>query len=457
MSYNYNKNRSHYYNRFRDDEDNEDKNYGRSNKSNTWTVVSNRKYRERFDRNDRFDRNKRIGRFDKHNRKDSNSEFIIKNTCDNKDDFLDSEFKELSSGDSKELLSVDSKELPSIDQDIKSDIDCNSDYDGETLRYKNENYKKILCKNIHSIGRCVYTNKCLYAHSLDEQNVESIRSIAYDMIKKDIDLSNIDLSKNKNLYTNLLILSKLCQQCEDGTCTGGYNCKHGACDKIYVICQIDLNKGTCEGGCGKLHLTKKGLVPYGVNIVKNLKAKVVIPKATIINDDFFKKLNDNISKTNLQNNIDDPRKFTISKYSSDCSNDIDNIKPVKPIKNEVLHGLNENNLQESRESIENNSQDTISDSYSSDNDVEDENTWANIVKNDKSHNSNDDKSYKSQKNHDNIDDIASDDSTDSIKSNDSDDDLLRKLPDITTEVFDITFNRDKKLTKSIFKIDMMCV
>lgn len=161
---------------------------------------------------------------------------------------------------------------------------------------KQDNYKKILCKNINSIGKCIYMNKCLYAHSLEDQNVDSIRAIAYNMIKKDMDLSNIDLTTDKLLYNTLLSLSKLCQQCEEGICTGGYNCKHGACDKIYVVCQIDLNKGTCTGDCGKIHLTKRGLVPYGVSIVKNLKVKITIPEATIINDDFFKKLNDNIVK-----------------------------------------------------------------------------------------------------------------------------------------------------------------
>lgn len=158
---------------------------------------------------------------------------------------------------------------------------------------ENENYKKILCKNINNVGKCIYNNKCLYAHSLEEQNVDSIRILAYDMIKKDDDLSHIDLSKNKHLYNNLLSLTKECQQCLDRKCTGGYNCKHGVCDKNYVICQIDLNKGTCEGGCKKIHLTEKGLIPYGVIIMRNLKIKPEIPKPVIINDDFFKFLEKN--------------------------------------------------------------------------------------------------------------------------------------------------------------------
>ena len=165
--------------------------------------------------------------------------------------------------------------------------------DSEEVRSRNENYKKILCKNINNVGKCIYNNKCLYAHSLEEQNVESIRIVAYDIIKKDDDLSQIDLSKNKHLYNNLLSLTKECQQCLDGKCTGGYNCKHGACERKHVVCQTDLNKGTCDGTCEKVHLTQKGLVPYGVNILKKIKTKPQIPKPIVINNDFFKFLERN--------------------------------------------------------------------------------------------------------------------------------------------------------------------
>lgn len=165
--------------------------------------------------------------------------------------------------------------------------------ENEETKLRNENYKKILCKNINNIGKCIYNNKCLYAHSLEEQNVEPIRVQAYNMIKKNEDLSQIDLSKSKHLYNNLLSLTKECQLCLDKKCTGGYNCKHGVCEKKYMICQTDLNKGTCDGNCGKKHLTEKGLIPYGVNIMKNFKTKPQIPKPIVINDDFFKYLEKN--------------------------------------------------------------------------------------------------------------------------------------------------------------------
>lgn len=169
---------------------------------------------------------------------------------------------------------------------------------------KSENFKTILCKNITSYGKCAYCDKCLYAHTLEEQNVEPIRKQAYKLIKNTENLSNIDLTKDQQLYENLLTLTKLCQYCEEKTCTGGYNCKHGACDKMYVICHMDLTKGTCDNKCGKKHLSKKGLIPYCVKVVKNLKTAVNIPSATIINDDFFKRLEENITNVKSTNDLE---------------------------------------------------------------------------------------------------------------------------------------------------------
>ena len=348
--------------------------------------------------------------------------------------------------------------------DIENDdnISINND------KYKNDNYKKILCKNINSIGKCIYTNKCLYAHSIDEQNMEPIRVIAYDMIKKNDDLSHIDLTKNKQLYNNLLALSKVCQQCDEGTCTGGYNCKHGACDKIYVICQIDLNKGTCEGGCGKIHLTKKGLTPFGVNVVKNLKSKVVVPKATIINEEFFKQLNNNIS----------------NKIESNQKHNNFNVKLKPALAASTPKFDNDNSLSENESDID--SDDNTNDDFMS---GDESNTWAMIVKND-SHvqpqirikkreiipqtnfvlsednvHSKTSNIFGLLKNQSTVCDNNTDMKNDSMSFEESDDDLFTKLDNTLDNIgqdsdsieYDMAFNREEKLKKSVFKIDMMCI
>lgn len=183
-------------------------------------------------------------------------------------------------------------------------------------KQRNDNYKKILCKNIINGNKCIYNDKCLYAHNLEEQNMDSIRKIAYDLIKKNDDLSYIDLSSNRLLYNNLICLSKVCSQCINGVCTGGYNCKHGACDKKYAICQTDLNKGTCNGECGYRHLTKKGLVPYGKCITMKIRYRT-LPKPTIIDENFFKNLSKVEEIDNIENNQNDEESDKLSVFSNE--------------------------------------------------------------------------------------------------------------------------------------------
>lgn len=124
------------------------------------------------------------------------------------------------------------------------------------------NHKKILCKNMIFNNECKYETKCLYAHSLDEQNVNYLRKSAYDVIKSKHDLSYINLQDEPELYKVLVQLSIYCHNCVNKKCTGGYNCKYGACKYEYVICLSDLNFNNCtDKYCNKVHLSKRGLKP----------------------------------------------------------------------------------------------------------------------------------------------------------------------------------------------------
>ncbi len=143
----------------------------------------------------------------------------------------------------------------------------NKKIDSDEAKYiskKKENHKKILCQNIIDDGYCKHDKECLYAHNLEEQNIDQYRKKAFDIINSH-NLSNINLndSKNKLVYKNLLILTNLCSKCIDGKCTGGYNCKYGVCKKELQICRNDLIYGNCfDIECDKMHLTYKGLQPY---------------------------------------------------------------------------------------------------------------------------------------------------------------------------------------------------
>jgi hypothetical protein len=137
----------------------------------------------------------------------------------------------------------------------------------------NENLKKILCHNIIYNGECKYGDKCLYAHNLNDQNINTRRKIAYDIIKSEDDLSNINLKLNNDLYRTLLELTRYCKNCNNNLCIGGYNCKSGAYDIKYCVCINDLNYGDCNNPkCNLLHLTKRGLIPYyQYNDIRNMK------------------------------------------------------------------------------------------------------------------------------------------------------------------------------------------
>lgn len=181
--------------------------------------------------------------------------------------------------------------------------------DSKHKTYTNRNLKKILCNHIITYGTCTYGDKCDYAHSLDSQNMDNNRKRAYDVIINYVNLSDIDLQKDHSLYRTLLMLTKICELCDSNKCTGGYNCKYGACRQEYIICVKDLNYGNCSGDCKFVHLTKKGLRCFYYNSYSS-KLMSNINKTTNIDE---QKLNKNIKSDNIQENIIDKNiEFTLS-------------------------------------------------------------------------------------------------------------------------------------------------
>ena len=60
--------------------------------------------------------------------------------------------------------------------DTYSSSDKQHDYSFQDIKRRffkkeNKNLKKILCHNILTFGSCNYGGKCLFAHKLDEQNI----------------------------------------------------------------------------------------------------------------------------------------------------------------------------------------------------------------------------------------------------------------------------------------------
>lgn len=190
--------------------------------------------------------------------------------------------------------------------------------DKKQTRQDNKNIKKILCLNVILYGSCGYGDKCLYAHKLSEQQIDSPRESAYNILMNVGDLSHIDLQKNHSIYRSLLELTKLCDQCELRKCTGGYNCKFGACDKKYHICIKDLNNGSCNNECECVHLSLRGLKPFYINnnIVSNITtntSRLTITPDINNNNKLDIELNDDLSTSSSDSELDDYEKSIFEK------------------------------------------------------------------------------------------------------------------------------------------------
>lgn len=118
------------------------------------------------------------------------------------------------------------------------------------------NNKTIICRNILQESKhCSHGNKCVFAHSLNEQYIVPNRKLAYDIIKKN-DAENIVI--DNDLYRVFLQMTRVCKQCVIGKCSGGFNCKYGVISEKYQVCYDDLVNNNCpNSNCNKIHLTKK--------------------------------------------------------------------------------------------------------------------------------------------------------------------------------------------------------
>ena len=124
-------------------------------------------------------------------------------------------------------------------------------------------WKRMLCKNMLSNGRCNYEKSCMYAHSLNDQLLLNVRHRVYNILIRKTDLSSINLVMDTELLDGIKSLTRTCLDCEAKTCVGGYNCRNGAVSTKLTICDRDFRSGDCKNiNCNMVHLTKQGLIPY---------------------------------------------------------------------------------------------------------------------------------------------------------------------------------------------------
>ena len=161
-----------------------------------------------------------------------------------------------------------------------------------------KNVKRMLCQNVLKDGICSYGSKCMYAHKLEEQNIDPTRKQAWSIILSEDRLDDIDLHKNYQLYQSLDQFTKICKQCEKNECIGGYNCDHGVFSQKYQICQSDINYGECKNDqCKLIHLTKRGLKPWFKNVININPQSATKIKGTLLNENFFHKNEKNEEET----------------------------------------------------------------------------------------------------------------------------------------------------------------
>lgn len=132
----------------------------------------------------------------------------------------------------------------------------------KSLKQGESNSKRLLCNNILVFGNCSYGDKCAYAHSLHEQKKDKAREKAYELISDCLNGADYvvdnDIYDDDELLKTLISLCKVCANCEENRCTGGYNCKFGACDKKFQVCGTDLDDCCHDIDCKYVHLSNIG-------------------------------------------------------------------------------------------------------------------------------------------------------------------------------------------------------
>lgn len=126
------------------------------------------------------------------------------------------------------------------------------------------NDKRLICNSVTSDGSvlnqrenfiCCHGPKCSYAHSLEEQRIDEKKlSIYRSILDKDQTLAiSEDPASYAEIYRGFIAASSICERCYSGECTGGYNCRNGACCHDLLICRDDLLTGCCTN---EIHLSK---------------------------------------------------------------------------------------------------------------------------------------------------------------------------------------------------------
>jgi hypothetical protein len=226
-------------------------------------------------------------------------------------------------------VATHTKEINSSEQEKKYKVSkpVGVNLSVNTLKKKpHKNVRRMLCQNVIKDGSCSYGNKCMYAHTLDEQNIDPPRKQVWNILLSTNSLESIDLQKNYQLYQCLEQLTKLCKQCDKNECIGGYNCDHGVFSEKYQVCQRDLDYGDCKDDtCRLVHLTSRGMKPWFNRTVKTtpFAALSSITSLSALQLQIMPKIKGTLLNKNFFNNddIENKDEETLSNFTDSSSED----------------------------------------------------------------------------------------------------------------------------------------
>lgn len=128
-------------------------------------------------------------------------------------------------------------------------IDHKNEHTFYNIPFKPITYKekRLICFSIINNEKCIYGSNCTYAHSLDDQKMDPDRLYLYQIVvdKNLMNFYSLINPKTDEIYNQLLFMTNICDKCLSKQCTGGYNCRHGICDRNLKLCKNDLLTGQC--------------------------------------------------------------------------------------------------------------------------------------------------------------------------------------------------------------------
>ncbi len=133
------------------------------------------------------------------------------------------------------------------------------------------NEKRLICYSVLNCDKCNYGQNCTYAHSYAEQKIDDDKKYIYQIILDNNLMNFFSLTnpKTEEIYKNLLFLTNICDKCLNNRCTGGYNCRNGACNQSLKICKNDLLTGAC--------LNKLLTIQIDQNLINKMQDNVFVP------------------------------------------------------------------------------------------------------------------------------------------------------------------------------------